>query len=115
MSNAVNLLIEDYEKKRELKHLDVELSTGKSLRIFYAPVLNVDQESKIYKHVDLDTGAFDSQIFLTSLIVRALNEDGTRMFRETDRKELSVKVDKNILQEIAAKMGGAIEVVDPKA
>ena len=115
MSNPRELLEEDYKNKRgDLKHLDLKLSTGKKLRIFYSPVMNVDQQSAIYKHVNLSTGEMDTEIFLTSLIVRAMNEDGTRMFNDIDRKLLRTQADHNVLQEIAVKMGGVLESSDPK-
>ena len=116
MSEAVNLLIEDYAKKRgDLLHIDMKLSTGKELRVFYAPVMNVAQQAEIYKHINLATGEMDSEVFLTALIVRAMNEDGTRMFRDIDRQELKTKVDHSLVQEIIARMGGVTEAVDPKA
>lgn len=114
MSNALSLLIEDYDCKKELKHIDLKLAQGKELRVFYRPVLNVDQQSKILKHFDMQTGGIDTEIFLTSLLVRALNEDGTRMFSDAEKNELRTKVDHSVLQEAFSLMGGALESIDPK-
>lgn len=116
MTNPTQLLLDDYANKRgDLRHIDVKLSTGAEFRVFYAPVMNVAQQSAIYKHVNLTTGEMDTEVFLTSLMVRALNEDGTRMFKDVDRKELRTKVDHELLQSISVQMGGVLETVDPKA
>lgn len=115
MSSAGQLLFDDYAQKRSLKTAEIKLSTGKVFRCFYAPVMNVDQQKAIFKHVNFSTGEIDTEAFLTSLIVRALNEDGSRMFSEVDRPELRTKVDHKVLQDIAVKMGGVVEAVDPKA
>lgn len=112
---AAQLLFDDYEKKKKIKSAEVKLSTGKVFKVFFSPVMNVDQQKAIFKHINFSTGEIDTEAFLTSLLVRALNEDGTRMFSDVDRQELRTKVDHAILQELAVKMGGLVESVDPKA
>lgn len=106
-------LFKDFDKKRELRNLQVEL-LGKTFTIYYMPVMSTEQQAAIYKHIDTVTGAIDLEAFVTNLIVRALNEDGARMFQEVERQELRTKVDSEVLAEIAAKMGGLVEKVDPK-
>lgn len=116
MSEATELLFEDYrQKKDKLRHVDMLLASGKTLRVWYSPVMNVQQQTAINKHVDMASGSFDAGIFLTALIVRALNEDGTRMFMDADRKELETKVDHVVVRDIVAQMGSVVEAVDPKA
>ena len=113
MSSPFDRLVADYVKKRgDLNHIDVDLSEGEPLRIFYSPVMNAQQKAAIWKH--LTNGGADLEVFVTSLIMRALNEDGSRMFRDADRKELATKVDANVLEDIAIRMGSLREDVDPK-
>lgn len=111
---SLDLLTKDFEKKRSLKKASVKLSTGDVFECWFNPIQNVEQQSRILKHVDFQTGQVDTGIFLTSLIVRALNEDGTRMFKDFDEKVLRVKVDHEVLQDLFNQMGGGIEAVDPK-
>jgi len=113
MADVKALLFKDFEQRRQLRHFDIEIA-GEKCRIFYAPVMSQDQQSAIFKHIDGETGRIDPEAFLTSAIVRCLNEDGTRIFSESDRKELRTKVDATKWAEIAAKMGGLVEEVDPK-
>lgn len=108
MSTPFDLLKADYlDKRGELKYVDVDLSSG-TLRIFYSPVMNAKQKAEIFNHMS------SLEVFVTSLLVRGLNEDGTRMFKDAQRQELLTQVDSDVLEKIAIEMGSLEEDVDPK-
>lgn len=91
-------LKEDFAPRaREMKSATVVLSdAGKSVEIYYRAQANVKQTDKYLPlmHQNKIEG------YVELIIYRALNEDGTKMFKPKDKNDLMVNVDPGVLTDI---------------
>jgi len=71
------------------------------LKIYYKPMNLIDQ-NKIYKYVT--EGSLESLV--ETLIVRARNEGGKKMFKPVERSVLMMKVDPKVITRICNEMSG---------
>jgi len=93
----------NYREKLEsgLKHIDVpELGDDSGpYRIYFKP-MTLEMQGRIYKAMQSNNLDFMG----TSLIERALDENGKRMLRPADIVEIRKQTDGNLVQEICARM-----------
>ena len=74
---------------------------GKPIKIYFKPAMNMAQQERIQAMASNDK---QGEAVCETLIQRALNEDGTRMFRSTDKLELMRHVDPSVLSKIILAM-----------
>ena len=83
----------------ELKSLEVP-EWGST--IYYKP-MNIVQRDKIMKHaLNNELGA----AAVEAVILRSLKEDGSRVFKDADKVDLTRQVDPKVVDRIFAEMGG---------
>ena len=76
---------------------------GKPAKLFFKPSLNFHQQERILALSDKDK---KGEAIIEALIQRALDEDGNRMFRSTDRTELMRHVDPDVVSRVVGAMSG---------
>jgi len=82
----------------EMKHIDVPEWSAK---IYYKSTTNLREEGKI---LELSQQGKTVEALVESLIVRARNEDGTKMFTMPDKVTLMNEVDPKVLIRIVGDM-----------
>lgn len=70
-------------------------------KIYFKP-MNLVEQNKIYKHIR--EGSLEALV--ETLIVRARNEDGSKMFKPMNRIELMKHVDPKVIERICNEMAG---------
>lgn len=71
------------------------------LKIFYKP-MSLKTQDRIFKHVQAGT----LKSLAETLIQRALNEDGSKMFKPVHMTELMGLVDPEVIETIVSEMAG---------
>ena len=74
---------------------------GKPLKVFFKASMNMSQQERIQAIADNDK---KGEAVCETIIQRALNEDGTRMFKSVDKMELMRHVDPAVLSKIILAM-----------
>ncbi len=101
--NLLDRLKKNYREKIEagLMHVDIDelAEDGVPLRIYFKH-LTLEKQGRIYK--EMSKGNLD--FMGTSIIERALDENGRRMLRPADIVEIRKRTDGNLIQEICARM-----------
>lgn len=77
------------------------------LRIYYRP-MSLKERDQIFRFVSKDS----LESLVETLIVRARDEDGKKIFRPADRNELMREVDPDVIGRIVAEMGDEPTVED---
>lgn len=95
--------------RSELRTIDVpEWGDGaESLVIYYRP-MNLQEQDMIFKYVQDKSLKSLAQ----TLIVRALNKDGAKLFRPADMMELMKHADADVIERICIEMGGRDDAGD---
>ncbi len=105
MSDILERAKAHFKTRREtdMDYIDVpEWGEGdKPLRIFWRP-MNLAENNQIFKYAKNG----DLEAMAQTLIVRALDEDGNRLFRPVHKTELMKHVDAKIIERIVLAMGG---------
>lgn len=73
----------------------------KPLKIYFKPAINFKAQEKIYALVNAGKS---SEAVCQTLIIRALDEDGNHIFRQTDMLKLMHEVDPEIVASIITQM-----------
>ena len=82
---------------------------GKPTKLYFRPSINFVQQQKIITYID-DKRKGDALV--ESLIQRALDADGNRVFKEVHRSELMRHVDPDVVARIVGAMAGVEEEYD---
>lgn len=88
---------------RSIEVPEWEDEKGNPTVIFYRPTINLMQQQKIYKLWEAKEA---DRAVAQTLIVRALNADGTPMFTQSSMTILLREVDSKTLHRIVGDMGG---------
>lgn len=78
----------------------------KPLRIYYKPALNFRAQGKILALFKQDK---DEEAVCQSLIIKALDEAGNHLFKQTDMPNLLHEVDPEIVNRILSEMNSQID------
>ena len=93
----------------ELLHVSVPEwgeSPDKPLKIYYKPALNFKAQGKILALFKADK---DEEAVCQSLIIKALDEDGKHIFKQTDMPNLLHEVDPDVVNRILGDMATNID------
>jgi hypothetical protein len=74
-------------------------------KIFFKDVNTLREESKI---VELAQQGKTVEALVQTLVIKARNEDGTRMFTEVDKVTLMNEVDPNVIIRVCSQMSEAV-------
>ena len=104
--DAINALKADFRQKMtgEMQFLDVpeiKNKEGVPLRIYYKPCMTLKEQQKILALQNQDKAG---EAIAQTLIFRALDEDGNRLFKRANMPELMNEVDPNVTSRIVADM-----------
>lgn len=75
--------------------------------IYFKP-MNLEENDRIFKYVQADS----LEMLVQTLIVRALDADGNKMFKNMDRKELMKHADPRVITKICEAMSDTVEEPD---
>lgn len=97
---------DDWHNRRgELLKINVP-EWGSQVEIYYYPTVTVAEKRAMFKHLNVKMeGGFDYDLYITTLIVRARDKDGKRMFSNLDRKRFE-DIDPRVLERVVTEMGG---------
>jgi hypothetical protein len=84
----------------------IEVPEWGNTRIYYKPVSTLKEQSKL---VELASQNKTVEALVESLVMRARNEDGTKMFTITDKVVLMNEVDPGIIIRIVGDMNKTID------
>lgn len=73
----------------------------KPLKIYYKPAINFKSQEKIFALVNAGKS---SEAVCQTLIIRALDEEGNHIFRQTDMPKLMHEVDPEVVATIVTEM-----------
>lgn len=82
---------------------------GIPAKLFFKPAINFQSQEKIIK---LSEEGKKAEAVVQALIERALNEDGTRVFKQANRLELMKSVDPEVVARVVSEMSGDDYSVD---
>ena len=82
----------------------------KPLKVYYKPAINFKAQGKILALFKADK---DEEAVCQSLIIKALDEDGKHIFKQTDMPNLLHEVDPDIVNRILSEM--SINIDDAEA
>ena len=87
----------------ELQHVLVPEwgEPDKPLKIYYKPAINFKAQGKILSLFKADK---DEEAVCQSLIIKALDEDGKHIFKQTDMPNLLHEVDPDVVNRILSEM-----------
>jgi len=88
-----------FESRRQLRSIRVEELDE---TIYYYPVMTVEEVREITAH--RQGGEVTADALIATLIVRARDADGNRMFHKADRVTLAKKVDIELIASIVNRM-----------
>ena len=74
---------------------------GKPVKIYYKSSLNFSQQEKI---LALSDAQKKGEAIVEALIQRALDEDGTRMFKSVHKTELMKSIDPDVISRVVGEM-----------
>ena len=96
----------------ELQHVLVPEwgEPDKPLKIYYKPAINFKAQGKILALFKADK---DEEAVCQSLIIKALDEDGKHIFKQTDMPNLLHEVDPDVVNRILSEM--SINIDDAEA
>ena len=83
---------------------------GVPAKIYYYAAMNLHEKSEIFKYFTGEGANVEG--LAVSLIVRARNEDGSKMFGKADRLRLMREVDSDVLARVVTEMGLAVESME---
>lgn len=84
----------------------VEVPEWGNTKIYYKPVSTLKEQSKL---VELASQNKTVEALVESLVIRARNEDGSKMFGLADRVVLMNEVDPNVIIRIVGEMNRSID------
>jgi hypothetical protein len=90
----------------------LEVPEWGNTKIYYKPVNTLKEQSKL---IELASQNKTVEALVESLVIRARNEDGSKMFSMTDRVVLMNEVDPNTVIRIVTEMNRAIEEGEDQA
>lgn len=108
MSKMLEKATSDFRKKldSEMKSVDVPEWGGK---IHFKNVITLKEQGKM---IELATQGKTVEALVESLIVKARNEDGSRMFTMADKITLLNEVDPKIIIRVVGEINAATEDLD---
>ena len=106
MSILDNAVAHFAEQRDELKCVHVPEWKGD---IYFYPAMNLYEKREIFKYF---SGETDLEGLVMALIIRARNEDGSKMFGKPDRLRLMREVDASVVERVVTQMGMELESVE---
>jgi len=76
---------------------------GKPIVIYYKPSMTMKEQGEVLKLANTNKQA---ESVVMTLIIRALDADGNRMFRKADMTEIMNQTDPDVISQIVVGMGG---------
>mgnify|MGYP004000734107 CR=1 FL=1 len=76
---------------------------GKPITIYYKPSMTMKEQGEVLKLANTNKQA---ESVVMTLIIRALDADGNRMFRKADMTEIMNQTDPDVISQIVVGMGG---------
>jgi len=89
----------------KLKQADVPewIVNGKPSIIYYKPSMNFREQGEVLKlHADNK----QAEAVAMTFILRALDEDGTKLFKKANMTEIMTRFDPEIISRVVSEMGG---------
>lgn len=104
--SLLSIIKEEYaEVQKDLRFIDVPEwgEKGQPLRIYYKPSINLTGQGLIQK--EMEKSSVDAIVM--SLVFRALDENGEKLFKNADKAELKRSANPDVITRIVLAMNDA--------
>jgi hypothetical protein len=81
-------------------------------KVFFKATITLKEQSKL---IELATTGKTVEALVETLLVKARNEDGSKMFTQMDKQVLLNEVDPQVLIRVVSEINGAVETNDVDA
>lgn len=102
VSLAANAVAHFATRREELRRIDVPEWDG---AVYYRPAMSVREHAAVMAHYDAKREVFDAGVFVTSMILRALDADGKPLFTSASRRQIETEFDPDVVTRIVMEMG----------
>jgi hypothetical protein len=108
MSKVLEKATSHFRNKLSAELMSIEVPEWEA-KVYFKPTITLKEQGKL---IELASSGKQVEALVESLIVKARNEDGTKMFTQMDRQVLLNEVDPNVLIRVVSEINAKTDAAD---